>query len=104
MNKIIKTVLFILVLAVSTSVFAQSAGVGDFGSAFAVANSQLKGIRDQVITGTMIVGGIVCIVGAVRAGYKFWNNEHESIKGVMLWVGGCLFFWLAYTVSTSMFR
>ena len=103
MNKTIKILLFILALAATTSVFAQS-GVGDFGSAFAVANSQLKGIRDQVITGTMIVGGIVCIVGAVRAGYKFWNNEHESIKGVMLWVGGCLFFWLAYTISTSMFR
>ena len=102
MNRYIKLVLFLLALTLANSAFSAPA-VGDFGAAFGTATAQLQAIRDQVIAGTMIVGGIVCVVGAVRAGYKFWNNEHESIKGVMLWVGGCLFFWLAYTVSTSMF-
>ena len=87
MNKIKKMWATAVVLALGTaSAFAQN-GVTGLNS----ATTSLKTYVVPVTNVTLVIGGIVGIVGAIRV-YSKWNSGDQDInKELMGWGGSCVF-------------
>ena len=84
------------VLAART--FAQS-GVNGLNT----ATSTLQTYVDPVTNITLVIGGIVGIVGAIRV-YSKWNSGDQDInKELMGWGGSCVFLVVSALVIKSFF-
>jgi len=78
--------------------FAQS-GVNGLNA----ATSNLKTYVDPVTDITLVIGGIVGIVGGIRV-YSKWNSGDQDInKELMGWGGSCLFLVLSSLIIKAFF-
>jgi Na+/H+ antiporter NhaA len=79
-------------------VFAQSGVNG-----LTTATSTLKIYIDPVTDITLVIGGIVGIVGGIRV-YSKWNSGDQDInKELMGWGGSCLFLVLSSLIIKAFF-
>lgn len=79
-------------------VFAQS-GVNGLNA----ATTSLKTYIDPVTDITLVIGGIVGIVGGIRV-YSKWNSGDQDInKELMGWGGSCLFLVLSSLIIKAFF-
>ncbi len=99
MNKLKKILATAVVFAVGTaSSFAQN-GVTGLNS----ATTSLKTYVEPVTNVTLVIGGIVGIVGAIRV-YSKWNSGDQDInKEVMGWGGSCVFLVVSAVVIKAFF-
>jgi hypothetical protein len=99
MKKSIQWLSMALLCAILTvPAFAQS-GVNGLNT----ATSTLKTYIDPVSTITMVIGGIVGIVGGIRV-YSKWNSGDQDInKELMGWGGSCLFLVLTPLIIKAFF-
>lgn len=99
MNKLKKIWATAVVFTVSTaSTFAQN-GVTGLNS----ATTSLKTYVEPVTNVTLVIGGIVGIVGAIRV-YSKWNSGDQDInKEVMGWGGSCVFLVVSAVVIKAFF-
>lgn len=98
-NKI-KSVLATAILFVLASVqaFAQSGVTG-----LNTATSTLQTYVDPVTNISLVIGGIVGIVGAIRV-YSKWNSGDNDInKELMGWGGSCVFLVVSALVIKAFF-
>jgi hypothetical protein len=78
--------------------FAQS-GVNGLNA----ATTNLKTYIDPVTDITLVIGGIVGIVGGIRV-YSKWNSGDQDInKELMGWGGSCLFLVLSSLIIKAFF-
>jgi hypothetical protein len=78
--------------------FAQS-GVNGLNA----ATTNLKTYVDPVTDITLVIGGIVGIVGGIRV-YSKWNSGDQDInKELMGWGGSCLFLVLSSLIIKAFF-
>ncbi|MDT3401274.1 hypothetical protein QE417_000346 [Mucilaginibacter terrae] len=85
-------------LALAFPALAQS-GVAGLNT----ATSTLKTYVDPVTNITLVIGGIVGIVGAIRV-YSKWNSGDQDInKELMGWGGSCVFLVVSALVIKSFF-
>jgi hypothetical protein len=67
------------------------------------ATSTLKTYVDPVTSITLVIGGIVGIVGGIRV-YSKWNSGDQDInKELMGWGGSCLFLVLSSLIIKAFF-
>lgn len=89
---------FAVVMALSVPAFAQS-GVNGLNT----ATSTLKTYVDPVTNITLVIGGIVGVVGAIRV-YSKWNSGDQDInKELMGWGGSCVFLVVSSLVVKAFF-
>jgi hypothetical protein len=87
-----------VLLALSVPAFAQS-GVNGLNT----ATTTLQTYVDPVTNITLVIGGIVGIVGAIRV-YSKWNSGDQDInKELMGWGGSCVFLVVSALVIKSFF-
>ena len=87
-----------VLLALSVPAFAQS-GVNGLNT----ATSTLKTYVAPVTNITLVIGGIVGIVGGIRV-YSKWNSGDQDInKELMGWGGSCLFLVLSSLIIKAFF-
>ncbi len=87
-----------LLWLLSLPIYAQS-GVAGLNT----ATSTLKTYVDPVTNITLVIGGIVGIVGAIRV-YSKWNSGDQDInKELMGWGGSCVFLVVSALVIKSFF-
>ncbi|GGH12010.1 MULTISPECIES: DUF4134 domain-containing protein [Mucilaginibacter] len=87
-----------ILLALSVPAFAQS-GVNGLNT----ATSTLKTYVAPVTNITLVIGGIVGIVGAIRV-YSKWNSGDQDInKELMGWGGSCVFLVVSALVIKAFF-
>jgi len=81
-----------------TEVFAQSGVTG-----LNTATSTLQTYVDPVTNISLVIGGIVGIVGAIRV-YSKWNSGDQDInKELMGWGGSCVFLVVSSLVIKAFF-
>ena len=99
MKKLKKIGATAVVLALGTvSAFAQN-GVTGINS----ATTSLKTYVAPVTNVTLVIGGIVGIVGAIRV-YSKWNSGDQDInKELMGWGGSCVFLVVSAVVVKAFF-
>ncbi|NQX54463.1 DUF4134 domain-containing protein [Pedobacter panaciterrae] len=91
-------VLAILIAITHTTVFAQS-GVNGLNT----ATTTLKTYVGPVTNTTLVIGGIVGLVGGLRV-YSKWNSGDQDInKELMGWGGSCLFLVLSSLIVKAFF-
>ena len=82
----------------SASVFAKSGVNG-----LTTATSTLKTYVAPVTNITLVIGGIVGIIGAIRV-YSKWNSGDQDInKELMGWGGSCVFLVVSALVIKAFF-
>lgn len=97
-NKTKKLLASAILLAMSVPVFAQS-GVNGLNT----ATTTLKTYVDPVTNITLVIGGIVGIVGAIRV-YSKWNSGDQDInKEIMGWGGSCVFLVVSALIIKAFF-
>lgn len=97
-SKTKKLLMSAVLLAVTVPTFAQS-GVNGLNT----ATSTLKTYVDPVTNITLVIGGIVGIVGAIRV-YSKWNSGDQDInKELMGWGGSCVFLVVSALVVKAFF-
>lgn len=97
-NRTKKLLTSALLLALTIPAFAQS-GVNGLNT----ATSTLKTYVDPVSNITLVIGGIVGIVGAIRV-YSKWNSGDQDInKELMGWGGSCVFLVVSALVVKAFF-
>jgi hypothetical protein len=85
-------------LVLSAQAFAQS-GVNGLNT----ATTTLKTYVDPVTNITLVIGGIVGVVGAIRV-YSKWNSGDQDInKELMGWGGSCVFLVVSSLVVKAFF-
>lgn len=88
----------VLSLCINDIIFAQS-GVNGLNT----ATTSLKTYIAPVTNITLVIGGIVGIVGAVRV-YSKWNSGDQDInKEIMGWGGSCVFLVVSALVIKAFF-
>lgn len=88
----------VILLAMTVPAFAQS-GVNGLNT----ATSTLKTYVAPVTNITLVIGGIVGIVGAIRV-YSKWNSGDQDInKELMGWGGSCVFLVVSALVVKAFF-
>lgn len=100
MNKIKKmwALAIVLDLLFTETLFAQN-GVTGLNS----ATTSLKTYVAPVTNVTLVIGGIVGIVGAIRV-YSKWNSGDQDInKELMGWGGSCVFLVVSAVVVKAFF-
>lgn len=99
MNKMKRLWATAAAVALGTGVaFAQN-GVTGINS----ATTSLKTYVDPVSNVTLVIGGIVGIVGAIRV-YSKWNSGDQDInKELMGWGGSCVFLVVSALVIKAFF-
>ena len=99
MNKMKRLWATAVVMALGTgAAFAQN-GVTGINS----ATTSLKTYVDPVTNVTLVIGGIVGIVGAIRV-YSKWNSGDQDInKELMGWGGSCVFLVVSALVIKAFF-
>ena len=99
MNKMKRLWATAVVMALGTgAAFAQN-GVTGINS----ATTSLKTYVDPVTNVTLVIGGIVGIVGAIRV-YSKWNSGDQDInKELMGWGGSCVFLVVSAVVIKAFF-
>ena len=91
-------VLVILMAITKTAAFAQSGVTG-----LNTATTTLKTYIGPVTNTTLVIGGIVGLVGALRV-YSKWNSGDQDInKELMGWGGSCLFLVLSSLIVKAFF-
>lgn len=95
-----KTLLIITLLMAMT----QTAAVAQSGvNGLNTATTTLKTYIGPVTTATLVIGGIVGLVGGLRV-YSKWNSGDQDInKELMGWVGSCLFLVLSSLIVKAFF-
>ncbi|NRF37554.1 DUF4134 domain-containing protein [Pedobacter sp. LMG 31643] len=94
-NMLVMAVIFALT---QTAALAQS-GVNGLNT----ATTTLKTYIGPVTTATLVIGGIVGLVGGLRV-YSKWNSGDQDInKELMGWVGSCLFLVLSSLIVKAFF-
>ncbi|WEA01731.1 DUF4134 domain-containing protein [Mucilaginibacter sp. SJ] len=97
-NKTKKLLAAVILLAMAVPAFAQS-GVNGLNT----ATSTLKTYVAPVTNITLVIGGIVGIVGAIRV-YSKWNSGDQDInKELMGWGGSCVFLVVSALVVKAFF-
>ena len=87
-----------ILLAMTLPAMAQN-GVNGLNT----ATSTLKTYVDPVSNITLVIGGIVGIVGAIRV-YSKWNSGDQDInKELMGWGGSCVFLVVSALVIKAFF-
>ncbi|NCD68285.1 DUF4134 domain-containing protein [Mucilaginibacter agri] len=87
-----------ILLLLSAQTFAQSGVNG-----LTTATSTLKTYVDPVTNITLVIGGIVGIVGAIRV-YSKWNSGDQDInKELMGWGGSCVLLVVSALVVKAFF-
>jgi len=85
------------ILAASSNVFAQGARGID------AASSELTTYIDPISNMTMILGGIIGLIGGIRI-YIKWNSGDQDVqKSVMGWMGSCIFLVLVGVIVKAFF-
>jgi len=99
MNKMKRLWAAAAVMALGTgAAFAQN-GVTGINS----ATTSLKTYVDPVTNVTLVIGGIVGIVGAIRV-YSKWNSGDQDInKELMGWGGSCVFLVVSALIIKAFF-
>jgi hypothetical protein len=99
MNKMKRLWATAVVMALGTgAAFAQN-GVTGINS----ATTSLKTYVDPVTNVTLVIGGIVGIVGAIRV-YSKWNSGDQDInKELMGWGGSCVFLVVSALIIKAFF-
>ena len=99
MNKMKRLWATAAVMALGTgAAFAQN-GVTGINS----ATTSLKTYVDPVSNVTLVIGGIVGIVGAIRV-YSKWNSGDQDInKELMGWGGSCVFLVVSAVIIKAFF-
>jgi len=97
-NRTKKLLAAAILLAMTVPAFAQS-GVNGLNT----ATSTLKTYVAPVTNITLVIGGIVGIVGAIRV-YSKWNSGDQDInKELMGWGGSCVFLVVSALVVKAFF-
>jgi hypothetical protein len=87
-----------VLLVLTAPVFAQNGVTG-----LTTATSTLKTYIAPVTNITLVIGGIVGIVGAIRV-YSKWNSGDQDInKELMGWGGSCVFLVVSALVIKAFF-
>ncbi|GAA4339734.1 DUF4134 domain-containing protein [Mucilaginibacter gynuensis] len=87
-----------MLLALSVPAFAQNGVTG-----LNTATASLKTYIGPVTNITLVIGGIVGIVGAIRV-YSKWNSGDQDInKELMGWGGSCVFLVVSALVVKAFF-
>lgn len=88
----------VLMTITQTATFAQSGVTG-----LNTATTTLKTYVGPVTNTTLVIGGIVGLVGALRV-YSKWNSGDQDInKELMGWGGSCLFLVLSSLIVKAFF-
>jgi hypothetical protein len=88
----------VLLATTAASAFAQSGVTG-----LNTATSTLQTYVDPVTNISLVIGGIVGIVGAIRV-YSKWNSGEQDInKELMGWGGSCVFLVVSALVIKAFF-
>ena len=91
-------VLAFLIAITRTAAFAQSGVTG-----LNTATTTLKTYVGPVTNVTLVIGGIVGLVGGLRV-YSKWNSGDQDInKELMGWGGSCLFLVLSSLIIKAFF-
>ena len=91
-------VLAMLIAITQTSAMAQSGVTG-----LNTATTTLKTYVGPVTNVTLVIGGIVGLVGGLRV-YSKWNSGDQDInKELMGWGGSCLFLVLSALIIKAFF-
>lgn len=101
-------------LQLKKSIYAASATVAflfcssvihaqNIGTAIDDAKTQLSGIRRNIGTLILALGGIIGLVGAIRVFIKWNNGDQDVQKSLIGWAGACIFLLLSGTLITSFF-
>lgn len=97
-----KLLLFGLSSVISGTTFAQKAS-RDISGALNTIEGQVKTLGSRAAIIILVVAGLVCLIGVIKAAGRFWNNEHDSVKGLVQWFGGCLLVIAGYIVLDQLF-
>lgn len=98
LNPKIKAFIAFILFETPLMAFAQDGVTG-----LNTANTTLKTYIAPVTTITLVIGGIVGLVGAVQV-YTAWNNGEQDVnKKLMGWGGSCLFLVLSSVLIKAFF-
>ncbi len=97
--KILSTKLSVTImgLIISLNSFAQGAQGID------AATSELATYMDPIGNLTMVIGGIVGLIGAIRVYMKWNNGDQDTQKALMGWGGACIFLVVSGIVVKAFF-
>lgn len=99
MNKKRGLLLGAMLLLAQMSMNAQTPGQQAVGQ----AATEISGYAPMVSNLILAIGGIVGLVGAIRA-YIKWNNGDQDVqKTLVSWFGACIFLVAAGTIITAFF-
>ena len=89
----------LLIAMISPALLFAQSGVNGLNA----ATTSLKTYIDPVTDITLVIGGIVGIVGGIRV-YSKWNSGDQDInKELMGWGGSCLFLVLSSLIIKAFF-
>jgi heme/copper-type cytochrome/quinol oxidase subunit 2 len=90
---------WVLIMLLSPVLLFAQSGVNGLNA----ATTNLKTYIDPVTDITLVIGGIVGIVGGIRV-YSKWNSGDQDInKELMGWGGSCLFLVLSSLIIKAFF-
>ncbi len=90
---------WVLIMLLSPALLFAQSGVNGLNA----ATTNLKTYIDPVTDITLVIGGIVGIVGGIRV-YSKWNSGDQDInKELMGWGGSCLFLVLSSLIIKAFF-
>jgi hypothetical protein len=92
----------LLLLGMSTSVWAQATGGNGAGALGATATT-IRSYATGAQTIVLALGVIIGLIGGIRVYSKFHNGDPDTQKAVMSWFGAALFLVAVGTILTAFF-
>lgn len=85
------------------NLYAQGSRISPLSSSLGGVSGEVKSAVNTGVSIILFVCAIAATIGAARAAYKFWQNDHGSVQSLILWVGGCIATWAMFVIIKAMF-
>lgn len=91
--------MFALVVATTTEVYAQGNGLAGITEATKMVTSYFDPATKLIYA----IGAVVGLIGGVKVYQKFSSGDQDTSKTVASWFGACIFLIVAATILRSFF-